>query len=103
MIPMKRAKRRLPIDSLKATLAPARTRRFPSGTEAASRSTSASACCCEWPGATLAVSVMARSRSRRVMACNAGRSSVATTDDSGTSCPEPVRTRSLAMSSGRER
>ncbi len=57
----------------------------------------------ECPGATLAKMEMARSRSRRVMACRAACSSKTTSDDSGTSSPLPARTRRREMSSGRER
>ena len=56
---------------------------------------------CETPGATLAVRVIARSRSRRVIVWSVGRCSMRTMSPRRTSPPPPVRTSSRWMSSGR--
>ncbi len=91
------------MDSWKATLAPPRTMRLPTAMSRPRPSTYLMASFWERPGATFAKIVMARSRSRRVMAWRAGCSFDVTREDNGTRSPPRVRTWSRLMSSGLDR
>ena len=91
-------------DSVIACALPERLTWYPSGSSSADFFTTwSTASACDFPAATLAKTVIARSRPRRVIARRLFLVSILTRVESGTSVPSLARTLSSPMSSSRDR